>query len=162
MFSKDGNGRVVGTLTLEDVPGRDIFFRNFSGIGDKYNAEGNRNFNLTIPENIVPQMIEDGWNVKESTDRDTGENIGHSINVKVSYNNSRPTVYTISSGNQVKTPLDESTIGMLDDADIVKADITITPYNWENASGATGVKGYVKTLIATINVDPLLEKYDLG
>lgn len=135
-------------LTIEDA---EIFWKNFSGRGSQFNAEGDRNFCVYIDPAVVPTMKEDGWNVKYSKPRDEGDEPLPYIPVKVAYENFPPKVYMVTSRNQ--TLLDEDTIGELDRAEIERVDLVISPYHWTLKNGNSGIKAYVDTMYVTIAED---------
>ena len=42
-----------------------IVYRNFSGVGNAYNREGDRNFAIVIPDDEAKDaLLSEGWNVK--------------------------------------------------------------------------------------------------
>jgi hypothetical protein len=65
-------------------------------------------------------------------------------------------VVLVTSGS--RTTLDESTIEMLDYADITNVDLIVRPYTWQ-VNSKTGIKAYVKTMFVTIEEDALVKKY---
>lgn len=130
-----------GILQIDDAG---IIFRNFSGIGSKFNREGNRDFSLIIPsQEIADRLIADGWNVKIKPPRDEGENPFMLMKVKVKFNDRGPIVY-LKTGNR-QNRLDEETIGLLDNIDILSVDMDIRPYDWE-VSGKTGRTAYLQSM----------------
>lgn len=139
-----------------------IIFRNFSGKKSQFNREGDRNFNVIIPDgNIANQLIEDGWNVHVREPREDGEQPEFRLPVAVSFNYRPPKIILVTKRKQ--TQLDENTVGILDDADIASVDLTIRPYNWtmKNKDGteSTGVKAYLKTMYVVLEEDAYADKY---
>lgn len=133
-----------------------IIFRNFSGKAGKFNNEGNRNFCLLLDTDVANDLARDNWNIKWLKPREDDEPPQAYTQVKVGYGGRPPKIVMISSRG--KTNLDEDSINILDWAEIETIDLLLTPYEWE-AKGATGVKGYVKTMFVTIREDELELKY---
>lgn len=144
----------IGNITIE---GARIVFRNFRGEAGRFNDAGDRNFCVIIDPELASKLDKDGWNVKVLPPRDEGEEPVHYLPVAVSFDYYPPKVYMVLDHNKV-VKLDEETIGELDNADIAYVDVIIRPYEWEMA-GKSGVKAYLKTMYATINMDELEEKY---
>lgn len=145
---------VGGILQIEDAR---IIYRNFSGIGSKYNREGDRNFAVIIPnEEIKDQLIEQGWNVKIKPPRDEDESPFMYLPVKVKFNNRGPGVYVVS-GSKVQK-LTEDTIDMLDEIDISSVDMDLRGYDWE-VNGKTGRSAYLQAINVIQNIDRFGAKY---
>lgn len=140
-------------IIIEDAR---IFFKNFSGKGDQYNREGDRNFCVYINEEDAQKLYDDGWNVKYTKPRNEDDESKPYIQVKVSFDNVPPKVIMISGRTKIK--MDEESIGELDYAEIRNIDMTISPYHWE-VSGKSGIKAYLKTMYVTIAEDPFADKY---
>lgn len=106
-----------------------IIYRNFAGRGDKYNREGDRNFAVVIPdEETANELTNLGWNVKIKPPREDGDTPFMFLPVKVKFNGRGPNVYLQTGRN--KNRLDEESIGLLDDIDIVCVNLDIRPYDW--------------------------------
>jgi len=144
-------------LEIEDAR---IVFRNFSGVGSKYNREGDRNFAVIIPnDEIKDQLVEDGWTVKIKPPREEGEDPFMILPVKIKFNNRGPAAYVVS-GDQV-TRLNEDTIDMLDEIDIEHVDMDIRPYDWE-VNGKMGRSAYLQAINVVQNIDRFGAKYNHG
>lgn len=143
---------------LKNVPieGARIIFRNFSGKEGTFNAKGQRNFCIALPDHLADQLKDEGWNVKYLRPRDEMEEPQPYIQVKVSFNNVPPKVVLVSSHG--KSLLDEESIGMLDWAELENVDVIFSPYPWE-VNGKKGVTAYLKTMYATIVEDAFESKY---
>lgn len=135
-----------------------IIFRNFSGIEGQYNREGDRNFAVILDEEVAQGLAADGWNVAYLKPREEGEQPQAILKVKVSYKSNQrpPRVVLITSRG--RTNLDESTVNMLDWAEITNVDLIVNPYSWD-VRGETGVAAYLKSIFVTINEDELERKY---
>ena len=134
-----------------------IIFRNFSGKESKFNRLGARNFCVIIDDpETAQQMKTEGWNIREMAPRDGDDVARYYLQVAVSYDHIPPRVFLIA-GN-ARTELAESAIDALDYAEILNADLTIRPYNWE-VSGKGGVKAYLNSMYVTIEEDPFAGKY---
>ena len=138
------------------LEGRRILYRNFSGVEGRFNAKGDRNFNVLLEDDEAERMLEDGWNVKYLQPRDEEDKPQPRLEVAVSFKNRPPNVVLLTDHG--KTQLDESMVSLLDWADIINVDLIIRPYQWE-VGGRTGVKAYVKSLYVKIQEDDLEKKY---
>ena len=80
-----------GILQIEDAR---IIYRNFAGVGSKYNREGDRNFAVIIPnQEIADELIADGWAVKIKPPRDEDDSPFMYLPVKIKFNNRGPAAY---------------------------------------------------------------------
>lgn len=128
-----------------------IVYRNFTGVGSKFNREGDRNFAVVIPDQeVADALLDQGWNVKIRPPRDEDEDPFMYLPVKVRFNDRGPNVYLKSGSNLVK--LDEETISCLDEIDILGVDLDIRPYDWE-VNGKTGRTAYLQSMKVTQNLD---------
>lgn len=142
---------------LENV---ELMFRNFAGRGDNYNREGDRNFAVRLDQGIAEAMAADGWNIKLLKPReDDGPNDPRQayLQVSVSYKVRAPQIYLVTSRN--RTLLTEDMVSLLDEVEIINADLSINPYEWE-VNGNFGVKAYLSKAYITIQEDALDAKYD--
>lgn len=147
--------KITQNIVIENAR---ILFRNFEGRGDRFNREGNRNFNVVIPSiEMAEELLSDGWNVKFLQPRDEGDESTPIMEVGVSFKVAPPKIFMVTRHN--KTLMDEKTIESLDYAEIANVDLVIRPYNWE-VNGKCGVKAYVKTMYVTIEEDEFADKYD--
>jgi hypothetical protein len=143
----------LNPIVFED---RRLLFRNFEGKADKFNNEGNRNFNLVLEPEEAAAMSADGWNVRTLTAKMEDEEDLYLLNVTVSYRVRPPRVVVITSKG--KTTLTEDLLMILDMADFTNIDLIINPYSWE-VNGKSGIKAYLGSLYATIREDALERKY---
>ena len=137
-----------GILQIDDAR---IIYRNFSGVGSKFNREGDRNFAIYISdEDMAEELKERGWNVKIKPPREDGDDPFMFLPVKIKFNDRGPSVYLVT-GNK-KTPLNENTVSCLDDIDILSVDLDIRPYDWD-VNGKTGRTAYLQSIWVTQEVD---------
>ena len=141
------------TFMVEDAR---LIFKNFNGKEDKYNREGDRNFSVILTPDVAEQMLADGWNVRSLDAREEGDEDTYYIQVAVSFKNRPPRVVVITSTG--RTNLSESTLGMLDYADIRTCDLIARGYLWD-VNGKSGTKAYLQSLFVTIEEDALERKY---
>ena len=143
-----------GVLEIEDAR---IIYRNFAGVGSKFNREGDRNFAVIIPtQELADELIEMGWNVKIKEPREGFDDPFMFLPVKIKFNNRGPAAYVVS-GDAV-TRLSEDTIDMLDEIDIASVDMDLRPYDWE-VNGKTGRTAYLQAINVTQNIDRFGARY---
>lgn len=152
---KSDKPRVESNITFDDAR---LIYRNFRGEGSQFNAEGNRNFSVVVPEELADQLAQDGWNVKCRVPKEEGDEKLCHLPVAVGYKGNRPPRITLIT-SKGRTELDEETVNTLDYADIAHVDLVVRPYNWEMPTGASGVKAYLKTMFVTLNEDELELRY---
>lgn len=149
----------VNILTngMLQIDGAKIIYRNFSGIGNKFNREGDRNFSVLIEDiETFEALKEIGYNVK-SKPREEGDLPFMHLPVKIKFNDRGPKAYLYSGGLKA-VELDEESIACLDDVDILTVDIDIRPYDWE-VNGKIGRTAYLQAIHVTQEVDRFAARY---
>ena len=137
-----------GILQIDDAM---IIHRNFSGAPSKFNREGDRNFSVIIPDQEqADALINEGWNVKIKPPREEGDAPFMFLPVKIKFNDRGPNVY-LATGNRMNK-LDEESVSILDDVDIISVDMDIRPYDWD-VNGKTGRTAYLQSIKITQKVD---------
>ena len=138
-----------------------IGFRNFGGKESQFNLAGRRNFCVFLEDELAQTLQEDGWNVRWLQPRDDQEKEQGYLQVEVSYKNIPPTITMISSSG--RTLLDETSVSVLDWAEIEEIDLVIRPYNWEMHVGTKnekrGVKAYIEKMYVKIVEDEFEKKW---
>lgn len=143
-----------GILQINDAR---IMFRNFRGEGDKFNREGDRNFVLIIPnEEIADALAKEGWNVKIKDPREEGDTPFMYLPVKVKFNDRGPQIYLITGERHNR--LDENSVAILDDIDILSVNLDIRPYDWE-VNGKTGRTAYLQAIEVFQEIDRFAARY---
>lgn len=133
-----------GILQIDDAR---IVYRNFSGVGSKFNREGDRNFAVVIPdEDLAMRLKDEGWNVKIKDPRDEGDSPFMYLPVKIKFNDRGPIFHLRTGKNQIK--LDEESISCLDRIDILCVDLDIRPFDWD-VNGKTGRTAYLQAIRVT-------------
>lgn len=146
----------ASNITIENCR---LIFRNLTGKEGKFNAEGNRNFGVVIPDELAKALEEDGWPVKYLENKnDPDEAPTPWLKVKCKFGGYMPPkIYMVTKKN--KTLLTEDSVCAVDYAEIANVDIVIRPYDWE-INGKTGRTAYVKNMYVTVVEDELANKYD--
>ena len=73
-----------GIVQVDDAR---IVFRNFSGVGTKFNREGDRNFCMVIDdEQIADALAREGWNIKIKPAREEGDIPFMYLKVNIKFN----------------------------------------------------------------------------
>ena len=145
-----------GILQIDDAR---IIYRNFEGRGDKYNREGDKNFAVIIPDrDICDQLLDAGWNVriKPSRHEDEHDQDFMYLPVKVKFTDRGPACYLVSGTQEVK--LDEESVGIIDDLDILSVNMDIRPYDWE-INGKSGRTAYLQSIEVIQKIDRFAAKY---
>ena len=143
-----------GILQIDEAR---IIYRNFSGVGSKFNREGDRNFAVVIPtEELADRLTELGWNVKVKPPRDDDDTPFMYLPVKVKFNERGPAAYLRSGDNMIK--LDEDSVSCLDDIDIVSVDMDLRPFDWD-VNGKQGRTAYLQSICVTQQIDRFAAKY---
>ena len=143
-----------GILQIDEAR---IIYRNFSGVGSKFNREGDRNFAVVIPtEELADRLTELGWNVKVKPPRDDDDTPFMYLPVKVKFNERGPAAYLRSGDNMIK--LDEESVSCLDDVDIVSVDMDLRPFDWD-VNGKQGRTAYLQSICVTQQIDRFAAKY---
>jgi hypothetical protein len=143
--------------TTLKIEGTHIVFKpNFAGEEEQYNREGDRYFNVAIDPDHVEELRADGWNVKDWTGKEEGDDTLYFIKVKVSFKFKPPRLVLITSRGRV--PLDEETCDMLDWQEYEFIDVIISASHY-TISGRSGISAYLKTGMFVVAEDELEKKY---
>jgi hypothetical protein len=143
-----------GMLHIDDAR---LVYRNFSGVGSKFNREGDRNFSVVIPDQeIADALIEAGWNVKIKAPRDEDDTPFMHLPVKIKFNDRGPKIYLVT-GNR-ENELDQESISCFDNIEILSADLDLRPYDWD-VNGNTGRTAYLDAICVTQKIDRFAARF---
>jgi hypothetical protein len=141
-----------GILQIDDAR---IVYRNFAGVGSKFNREGDRNFSIVIPDQeTADRLLDMGYNVKTKPPREDGDEPFRHLPVKIKFTDRGPAAYLRSGEKQVQ--LTEDTIDCLDEVDIASVELDVRPYDWE-VNGKAGRTAYLHAIRVTQVVDRFAE-----
>lgn len=156
------------------IDGARITHRNFSGIGSKYNREGDRNFSVIIEDQeIADALMEDknkygvAWNVKVRPPREEGDDPFMYLPVKIKIRDTDrdgrklpklmgPDVY-LRTGNRTNK-IDLEDIDMLDDVEIESVDLDIRPYD-DIINGNAFRAAYLQAIRVTQRLDRFASRF---
>ena len=139
-------------LILEGVR---IIFRNLEGRGDKFNRAGNRCFSVLIDDpRTAIQLQSEGWNVKSSKPKNSGDNIYWYLPVTVNLSGNTK-VYLITDQRIL---LKEDDVYLVDEMELAYADLILRAYDWE-VNGKHGRKAYLNTGYFVARIDKFASKY---
>lgn len=149
--------------------------RNFRGLerivnGQLVNREGERNFCIFLPSVMdrimnrqvdqvdVETLIEDKWNISKSENpADPLEEPSYMLRVKVKYHPEgsdlerlNPKVLVCNQNGEME--MDEGNIGDLDNAQIIKANLTINA-SWRSTPTYTGYVAYLEKIVVRVYED---------
>ena len=153
------NERGKEQLFIEDAK---IRFHNYAGLQTDFNAAGNRNFDVILPDNeMAVAMGEKGWNVKIRKPRDPEEPPYYTLNVKINMNSKYPPTFEqiVKGGDNIV--YDEIDLGTFDpnkptqrrhgkddpektpdEMNLTKIVVVINGSSWESQFGS-GIKAYL-------------------
>lgn len=149
-----------GQVTIEDAT---ILYRNFKGNPTTFNPRGGvSTFNVVLPEELVPAMLADGWNVKRRKPldpEDDPESGDPHVEVTVRFDNYPPTIIMIGGTSGKRNLIDDELLPTLDDVEIANVDLKLNPSTWEDDNGNKRIKAYLDKMYITIVEDRLDLKY---
>lgn len=135
-----------------------ITFRNFEGKPGQYNAAGQRNFHIVLPEDVAQALMEDGFNVKVRPPRNEGDDPFYHLKVNVKMDsNVPPKIYIVTSKG--RRQLEADMLQMLDWADFANVDLIFSRYKRDWPDGRTTVTAYLQTFFGKIREDELELRY---
>ena len=148
-----------GILMVDDGH---IIFKNFAGKMTAYNAEGNRNYALSIPtREMADALARDGWNVKIKDGVNPGDEPRMHLPVKVKFGRSGPNIYLTSGKN--RRQLTEDEVEILDRISIARVDLDIRPYDWVTQEGTKNEKrgraAYLQNMYVEQNIDRFAQRF---
>ena len=135
-----------------------IMFRNFEGKPGQFNAAGQRNFHVLLPQDVAEVLEADGFNVKYLKPREEGDlpQAHLKVNVKMD-SNIPPKIFIVTSKG--RRQLTEDMLQMVDWADFAKIDLIFSRYKRDWPDGRTTVTAYLQTFFGTIREDELELRY---
>lgn len=141
-----------------------LIFRNFSGKGNDYNREGDRNVGIILEdEDLISELENEGWYIRQLKPREEGEIGTRWIKANVKFRNkdgskkdNPPKIFLLTSTKKVL--LDEDSISSLDYAEIQDVRVELSPYEY-NVGGKQGISAYVVRMNVRIIEDEFDEDY---
>lgn len=172
----DGQREWINDLEIEDAQIK-WTWSHFNGAADTFNAEGNRDFVVTLrPEDAQALLqIPDGWNIKEYQDtREGAEGTEpeYTIKVKISYRFEPPKIFFLKE-KEVEDPEtgaktvalrkfrveNETELNDITRSTVKRIDFKATPSRWSR-NGESGVTAYLSEMYVHMQDSKLANMYD--
>ena len=152
------NERGKEQLVIDDAVLR---FHNFAGAQTEYNARGNRNIDVVLPDkDMAVAMGEKGWNVKIRKPRNEDEDPYYTLNVKINMESRwPPKIFQVNRSQQVQ--YDAEMVDGLDDVNMQDIGIVINGSEWENDRFGHGIKAYLDQMYFRVKPGVFGHKYDV-
>lgn len=131
-------------------------FSHFDGREDTFNAAGDHNFTIILPEETAHKLREEGWSVREMEGYEEGDPPEFLLKVKISYRFEPPKVYLIKGDRKLRA--DERDLADITRATCEQVDVIITPSRWVHG-GNSGITAYAKELYAKVKESRFSERY---
>lgn len=148
-------------LTIENIGGDCVFFRNFAGAPTKYNAAGGkRNFGILLDPDYARELANEGWYIRWTKPRTTDEEARPYLSVNLKYGGKKPPKVVLVTSKK-KTRLDEDLVHILDlfdRDDILNIKMRLRPNEWDE-TGKYGASAWVEVLYVQVRDDDLEEEY---
>jgi len=145
---------------IDDVELEDIkikwAFSHFDGREDTFNALGDHNFQVILPDDVADRLREEGWNVRTMDGYEEGDPPEHLLKVKISYKYEPPKIYLIKGDRKLRA--DERDLADIRRDTCEQIDVIITPSRWV-AGGNSGITAYTKELYAKVKESRFSAKY---
>jgi hypothetical protein len=146
----------IPELELEDAQIK-WAFSHFDGREDTFNDAGAHNFQVIIPNQMAPELIAQGWPIREMEGYEEGDPPEYLLKVKISYKFEDPKIFLIKNGRKYRCAQED--LADIKRSVTEKIDVIISPSRWEHA-GKTGVSAYCKELYAHISQSRFANQYD--
>lgn len=138
-------------------------FSHFDGREDTFNAEGDHNFQIILPEGMVPELRQQGWSIREMPGYEEGDPSEFLLKVKISYRFEAPKIYLIKTNPETgvtrKYRCEQRDLADITRRTTKKIDVIIKPNFWSHGQ-SSGITAYVKELYATVEQSRFADRYD--
>jgi hypothetical protein len=131
-------------------------FSHFDGREDTFNAEGDHNFTVILPEETAKTLLKEGWNIREIEGYEEGDPPEYTLKVKISYRFEPPKIFLIKGDRKIRA--DERDLADITRATCEQIDVIITPSRWVHGQNS-GISAYVKELYAKVRQSRFAERY---
>jgi len=145
----------VNDVELEDIKVK-WAFSHFDGREDVFNAKGDHNFTIMLPDDVADTLRDEGWAVRTMDGYEEGDPPEHLLKVKISYRFERPKIYLIKGERKLRA--EESDLADIRRDTCKRIDVIITPSHWENGPNS-GISAYAKELYAEVKESQFSAKY---
>lgn len=131
-------------------------FSHFDGREDTFNAQGDHNFTLILPEETAEALLKEGWNVRQNDGYEEGDPPEHTLKVKISYRFEPPKIYLLKGNRKIRA--DERDLADITRSTCEQIDVIITPSRWVHGQNS-GITAYAKELYAKVRQSRFAERY---
>ncbi len=158
------SNRVNRSLKFEEVPGRDLWWRNMQGAPTDFTPAGTRNFAIAIDDELADELENEGWTCISRKPRDKNDPDSPLLarfKIKMNFNSANPPrIYVASSDGKRRNLVDET---WLDDQNIDRrgiewCDIAVNPYN-RTVNGKDWCSAYLSELTIKLEEGAFDYKY---